>query len=336
MPNRIIKESICESEALSECSFFAQELYKRLITYADDYGRFNSDTAIMRARLFPREYDTITEQDIIDALVELCGVGKISFYQPQVFNQRGKKGVYGAFPNWGNHQRLRESKAKCPDPHDTGINDWYLRRFIPMDMKVEILLRDGFKCQICGKFLTTCRDAERFAKLGSGLFHLDHIVPVTDGGRATMENLRLTCPNCNLTRKRKFDFRGFIDESESCGLRRVAADCGELRPESESEKESESKVCVPRTRGNKTHRETAPTLDDVKSYAASQGLKINDPERFIAYNTGKGWTMKWQEALLLWCNPRSSPARELKDQQYNQRDYTHDDSAADALMGGLP
>lgn len=201
MPNRVIKESICESESLSECSFFAQELYKRLITYADDYGRFNSDTAIMRARLFPREYETITEQDIIDALVELCGVGKISFYQPQVFNQRGKKGVYGVFPNWGDHQRLRESKAKCPEPYDTAINDWYLRRFIPLDMKVEILLRDGFKCQICGKFLTSCRDAERFVKLGSGLFHIDHIVPVANGGRATMENLRLTCPTCNLDRK---------------------------------------------------------------------------------------------------------------------------------------
>lgn len=95
-------------------------------------------------------------------------------------------------------------------------------------------------------------------------------------------------------------------------------------------------VCVPRTRGKNTHRETAPTLDDVKSYAASQGLKIDDPERFIAYNTGKGWPMKWREALRLWCSPRSSPTRELKDQQYNQREYTHTDDAADALMGGLP
>lgn len=104
----------------------------------------------------------------------------------------------------------------------------------------------------------------------------------------------------------------------------------------ESESISESEVCVPRTRGKNTRGEKAPTLDDVKSYAASQGLKINDPERFIAYNTGKGWPMKWQEALRLWCTPRSSPARELKDQQYNQREYTHTDDAADALMGGLP
>ena len=33
MPNRIIKDSICESKGLSEVSFFAADLYKRLITY---------------------------------------------------------------------------------------------------------------------------------------------------------------------------------------------------------------------------------------------------------------------------------------------------------------
>ena len=41
------------------------DLYKRLITYADDYGRFNADTMIMRERLYPREYETVTEEDIV-------------------------------------------------------------------------------------------------------------------------------------------------------------------------------------------------------------------------------------------------------------------------------
>ena len=57
MPNRILKESICESKGLSECTIFARDLYARLITYADDYGRFNADTQIMLARLYPREMD---------------------------------------------------------------------------------------------------------------------------------------------------------------------------------------------------------------------------------------------------------------------------------------
>lgn len=244
MPNRIIKESICESYGLSECSFFAADLFKRLITYADDYGRFNSDTMIMRARLYPREYESVSEEDIAEALSELAGVGKLEFYTARIFNQGGKSGVYGCFPNWGEHQRLRDSKAKCPDPQGASVNDWYLRRFIPLDMRVEIIERDGFKCRICGKFLTSCRDTKRFVKLGHGLYNIDHIVPVIQGGRATLENLRLTCPECNKKRKRRFDFREILEFAD---LPQVAASCGELRPESnpnpiqsESKSESES------------------------------------------------------------------------------------------------
>ena len=224
MPNRILKESICESEGLSECSLFAVDLYKRLITYADDYGRFNSDTKIMRARLFPREYEEVTEEDIIFALAELAGVQKLFFYTAENFNQ-GKQhsGVYGAFPNWGEHQRVRDSKTKCPDPADTSVNDWYLRRFIPIDLRVEVIERDGFKCKICGKFLTSCREARRFVKLGQGLYHIDHIVPVIQGGRATIENLRLTCPECNQKRKKRFSFKEILEFDNS---QELAANCG--------------------------------------------------------------------------------------------------------------
>ena len=222
MPNRILKESICESAGLAECSMFANDLYKRLIVYADDYGRFNADTAIMRARLYPRDYETISEEDIVSALAELVGVGKIQFYTPNVFNQGGKKGVYGAMPNWAEHQRVRDSKSRCPEPGDTTINDWYLRRFISQDMKVEIIERDGFKCRICGKFLTSCKDAKRLVKLGQGLFHIDHVVPVVQGGRATLENLQLTCPECNLKRKKRFSFKEILAFAENP----VAEDCG--------------------------------------------------------------------------------------------------------------
>lgn len=247
MPNRVIKDSINESEGLSECSVFAEDLFKRLITYADDYGRFNADTTIMRARLYPREYESVCEQDIIDGLIELVGIGKIAFYTPVIFNQYGKKGIYGAFPKWSEHQRIRDSKRKCPEPSDTSINDWYLRRFISVDMKAAVLERDGFKCRICGKYITSCKDAKRFIKLGSGLYHIDHIVPLQQGGRATLENLQLTCPECNLKRKKKFSFKELLDITinENEDLQKVAESCGNLPLESnpiQSESESENNM----------------------------------------------------------------------------------------------
>lgn len=218
MPNRIIKESVCESRGLSEISFFAEDLYKRLITYADDYGRFNADYQIILARLYPREIGIVTLDDIEDAMTELIGVGKIAFYTAQT-----RKEIYGCFPNWAEHQRVRESKKKVPAPEDTTINDWYLKRFIPKELKKQILERDKMKCQECGKnIFADAPSADRAIKFGTGLFHIDHIVPVCQGGRATYENLRLLCPRCNLSRKRMYSVEEIIE------LSHVAENGGEL------------------------------------------------------------------------------------------------------------
>ena len=253
MPNRILKESINESLSLSNVSFFANDLYKRLITYADDYGRFNADYQIMRARLYPRELQIVSNLDIEDALLELSGAGKIKF-----FTAEPRREIYGCFPNWKEHQRVRESKRKFPDPEDTSVNDWYLRRYIPMNLKIAIIERDNFKCRICGKFVSNCQDSLALAKKGAGLFHIDHIVPVSQGGRSTMENLRLTCPRCNLSRQRNYTAEEIIemsreemDEREMAvrgNSPRLAADRRELPLESnpiqyESESESEMDSC---------------------------------------------------------------------------------------------
>lgn len=227
MPNRILKESICESRNLSECSFFAQDLYKRMITYADDYGRFNADPQIMLARLYPREMATVTINDVVDGLVELCGVGKIGFYTAEPRHE-----VYGAFPRWGEHQRIRDSKKKSPEPTDTKVNDWYLRRFIPISLKAEILERDKFTCKICGrKIADGSTDARKLIKMGTGLFHFDHIIPCQQGGRATAENLRLTCAKCNLSRQKTFTVDEILSFAGCCeNSPQLAATCLNLPP----------------------------------------------------------------------------------------------------------
>lgn len=246
MPNRIIKDSINESRGLTSCSFFAQDLYKRLITYADDYGRFNADPQIMVARLYPRELSVVSFEELTEGLIELVGVEKIKFY-----TSSGRKEIYGCFPHWEEHQRVRDGKKRLPDPEDTAVNDWYLRRFIPTQMKADIIQRDKFRCQACGKHVAEMTDAYKLVKMATGCFHIDHIVPCNQGGRATMENLRLLCPKCNLSRKKTFtyeeilSFSGELPQSAaSCGeLRRVAASCGELPPnpiQSNIESESES------------------------------------------------------------------------------------------------
>ena len=52
-------------------------------------------------------------------------------------------------------------------------------------VRFKVLKRDGFKCQFCG------------AHGGNVNFHIDHLIPVCNGGDNSMLNLATTCEACN-------------------------------------------------------------------------------------------------------------------------------------------
>lgn len=54
-------------------------------------------------------------------------------------------------------------------------------------LKVQVLMRDGNKCKICG------------AECSGGLhnIHFDHIIPWSKGGETVLENLQVLCSVCN-------------------------------------------------------------------------------------------------------------------------------------------
>lgn len=59
-------------------------------------------------------------------------------------------------------------------------------------IRYDVLKRDGFKCQICGAS----------AQDGATL-HVDHIIPVSKGGKTEMSNLQTLCDRCNLGKSNK-------------------------------------------------------------------------------------------------------------------------------------
>ena len=83
-------------------------------------------------------------------------------------------------------------------------------------LRYDILHRDGFKCVICGTS----------AKQGARL-HVDHIIPISKGGRSIPSNLRTLCERCNLGKSNKIE----MDEDErknnryKCNL--TCSICGE-------------------------------------------------------------------------------------------------------------
>ena len=72
------------------------------------------------------------------------------------------------------------------------------RKAISKKMRFEVLKRDKFTCQYCGK------------QSPSVVLHLDHIKPVSKGGKNTLLNLVTSCVDCNLGK----GARELSDESE--------------------------------------------------------------------------------------------------------------------------
>src|SRR3972149_2758536 len=58
-------------------------------------------------------------------------------------------------------------------------------RYIPFQVKMRVVRRDNYTCQVCRKHL---RDNE---------VEFDHIIPVSKGGSSEEHNIRLTCFKCN-------------------------------------------------------------------------------------------------------------------------------------------
>ena len=61
-------------------------------------------------------------------------------------------------------------------------------------LRYDVLKRDGFRCQICG---SSSQDGVKL--------HVDHIIPVSKGGKTTLSNLRTLCDRCNMGKSDKLE-----------------------------------------------------------------------------------------------------------------------------------
>lgn len=67
-----------------------------------------------------------------------------------------------------------------------------LRDPVPPRVRFQVLQRDGFRCAYCGK-----------SQQDGATLHVDHVVPVIDGGESEEGNLVAACDECNLGKGRE-------------------------------------------------------------------------------------------------------------------------------------
>ena len=60
------------------------------------------------------------------------------------------------------------------------------RKLVTQNLRKEIMERDNYTCQKCGKYMPD--------EVG---LHIDHIIPVSKGGKSIPSNLQVLCSKCN-------------------------------------------------------------------------------------------------------------------------------------------
>lgn len=96
----------------------------------------------------------------------------------------------------------RTAAEPKPEVSESEIDFYNVR-----ENRIEVYLRDDYKCRYCGKQLT------RFTAT------LDHLKPVTEGGDNSFGNLVTACLDCNST-KTKRPVGDFLAEQQKGDMRR--------------------------------------------------------------------------------------------------------------------
>lgn len=93
--------------------------------------------------------------------------------------------------------KLAEEYNVVCDNLERRENKGYQRKIMTDSLRYDIMKRDGFRCVLCGR---SARDGVKL--------HVDHIKPVSKGGKTIPDNLRTLCDTCNFGKSDKYDEYG--------------------------------------------------------------------------------------------------------------------------------
>lgn len=112
MPTRILRDGIIDSDRVNQLTWGGEVFYRRLMSVADDFGRFDARPSILRSRCYPLKLSTVTESKIGRWVEEATGAGLIRLYAVN-----GKQ--FGEIVGFGQRHR---TAPKYPDPPPIGGN----------------------------------------------------------------------------------------------------------------------------------------------------------------------------------------------------------------------
>lgn len=110
MPTRLLRDGILTSETVCSLGWAEEVFYRRLMSVADDHGRFHAIPKLLRASLYPLQIDKVSDADIGKWIAQCVNAGLVSVYPAK----DGKR--YLQIRKFG--QQVR-SKSKFPEPMES-------------------------------------------------------------------------------------------------------------------------------------------------------------------------------------------------------------------------
>lgn len=175
----------------------SEEAYKRYQEYSKQFfdimnGVSPSETAVYAEYPYFRQ----REQELCSQMKKQPPTSILVTIQKKYVSPKGQK-QYQNVRHFSYHEVEQCFLSAVHSSADQRNDAQQERGRLTPSLRYDIMKRDGFRCVLCGA------SAKDGAKL-----HVDHIFPVSKGGKTEPDNLRTLCESCNRGKGAKYDFNG--------------------------------------------------------------------------------------------------------------------------------
>lgn len=188
---RIIEEELSSvSELIKKVEINRTRLkwYNNEIRHLPEYSGYQVlSQANVPAAKFRKIEVTLCEREIIYPIVAPEVECQVSYRSMHGRNEYYDSIVYS-------YEQLLNAYEMVQRRIDYRDTVYYQRKKMTDSLRYDILKRDGFRCVLCGR---TSNDGVKL--------QVDHIIPVSKGGKTEIANLRTLCNECNMGKRDKYD-----------------------------------------------------------------------------------------------------------------------------------
>lgn len=179
----VIEESIETYKKIIEKVNFNQKLHDLYVSeYNYLYNNFFSKSSEKR-RFNIIENDlclTLFHKPKVDYKLKFIGIyitpkGRYTYKKSEDYNKKQIEVIINEIENCKSGEKLHKYHIEKE------------RALMSASLRFKVLKRDNYKCKICG---ASERDGVKL--------HIDHIIPVSKGGKTEIQNLQVLCDRCNL------------------------------------------------------------------------------------------------------------------------------------------